>query len=234
MAVPTGAVSQPAEATAAPAPAEAPAGPKRRRWRRVLPAIAAFVLSVALGFGGFAAMSALEARRDVVDAESRARQLSAQIAALTAERDSLRSQLGADDARVAELESQLSTTIAELERVRESKKVVVTKEVPVPTRVPNGKKITVETTGFEEVVEVYDVHLTHAYGFSDLVGIAENTGGESLEYVQIGCTFLDAQGRVLANVIDNRETWAPGATWGFDCSAEVDATGGVVRVDVAG
>ena len=192
-----------------------------------------FVLAVAMGMAGYAAVAGLQARDDLTAAESRIDELSDRIAALTAERDSLRSDLTGDEARLAQVEAELSATIAELERVRQSKRVVVTKKVPVPQPVPNGREISVETTGFEDVVEVFDVHLTHAYGFSDLVGIARNIGEESIAYVQIGCTFLDAKGRVLANVIDNREDWAPGATWGFDCSAEVGATGGIVRVDVA-
>lgn len=206
---------------------------RRRTWRTVLVTLLIFVLSVGLGFAAFAAVVGLEARRDLTSAESRVQELSAHVAALTAERDSIRSQLAGSDAGLSQIESELSATLAELERVRESKKVVVTRKVPVPTRVPNGNEISVETTGFEDVVEVFDVQLTHAYGFSDLVGIARNNGEETIAYVQIGCSFLDAKGRVLANVIDNRENWAPGATWGFDCSAEVDATGGIVRVDVA-
>jgi hypothetical protein len=97
--------------------------------------------------------------------------------------------------------------------------------------VPNGKGVTVELGGSVGLIEIHDVHLRHAYGFSDLVGIAVNTSDRDLAYVQLGCTLLDGKGRVLANVIDNRETWAAGATWGFTCSAEVDATGGIVRVD---
>jgi hypothetical protein len=97
--------------------------------------------------------------------------------------------------------------------------------------VPDGKGITVDLTGYEGMLRIHDVHVTRAHGFSDLVGIAVNTSGHDLAYVQLGCSLLDRDGAVLANVIDNREAWPAGATWGFDCSAEVAATGGIVRVD---
>jgi hypothetical protein len=145
------------------------------------------------------------------------------IAALTSERDALRAQLSEGEGQASGLRAELAEARADLKRLRESR--------TRPRYVPNGKAITVEIGGYEGSVEIHDVHLRHAYGFSDLVGIAVNTSGRDLTYVQLGCSLLDGQGRVLANVIDNRETWPAGATWGFTCSAEVDATGGIVRVD---
>ena len=109
------------------------------------------------------------------------------------------------------------------------KTVVVTKEVP--RWVPNGTGIEVDTTGFEDRIGIRDVQLTHAYGYSHLIGIAINKSGDTMSYAQLGCTFVDADGHLLANEMVNKATWAPGQSWGFDCSAQVDATAGLLRVD---
>jgi hypothetical protein len=133
----------------------------------------------------------------------------------------LRTKITSLESQVAELEAAKVKTVVET--------TVVTKEVP--RWVPNGKDVTVETTGFGGMIKIHDVSLTHAYGYSDLIGIAVNDSGRTISYVQLGCTFLGADGRILANEIVNRQSWAPGQTWGFDCSGQVDATGGILRVD---
>jgi hypothetical protein len=133
----------------------------------------------------------------------------------------LQTKMASLQGRIAELEAAKVKTVVETK--------VVTKEVP--RWVPNGKAVTVETTGFATMIKIHDVQLTHAYGYSDLIGIATNESGRTISYVQLGCTFLDADGRILANEIVNRQSWAPGQTWGFDCSGQVDAVGGILRVD---
>jgi hypothetical protein len=95
----------------------------------------------------------------------------------------------------------------------------------------NGKGVQVEVTGFEGLIEIRDVHLRHPVGFSNLIGIAVNTSGRTISYAELGCTFLDAHGEVLANGMDSKANWAQGASWGFDCGEQVYATGGILRVD---
>lgn len=130
-------------------------------------------------------------------------------------------------ARVAEL-------AGEVESVRASKvrTIVRTRTVTkrVPKWVPNGEGVTVESTGFGNDIEINDVHLTNSYGYSDLVGVATNKSGRVISYAELGCTFVDADGAVVANGIANRSSWPPGASWGFDCAAEAEATGGILRV----
>jgi hypothetical protein len=132
--------------------------------------------------------------------------------------------------RIAELKGQIA-------RLREAKIRTVVEETTVTQTVtewvPSGAEVSVEVTGFEGRIELQDVQLTHAYGFSDLIGIAVNTSGETISYGQLGCTFVDEEGRVVANAIDNKQEWLPDQTWGFSCSAQVRATGGVLRVDEA-
>lgn len=133
-------------------------------------------------------------------------------------------------ARIAKLQGQIVDLQAQkVKTVVETKTVTVTNTVT--EYVPNGEEITVEITGFEGLVRVYDVHLTHSYGYSDLIGIAENTSGDAISYAQLSCSFLDADGKLLATSIDNKQNWQPGQSWGFVCSADVDATGGILRVD---
>lgn len=100
--------------------------------------------------------------------------------------------------------------------------------------VPNGDGVQVEVTGYEGMIELRDVQITQSYGYTDLIGIAVNTSGRTLSYAQLGCTFVDANGTVLANQIDNKQNWLPDQTWGFDCSGQVRATGGILRVDELG
>jgi|SRR5512132_1683722 hypothetical protein len=100
--------------------------------------------------------------------------------------------------------------------------------------VPNGEAVTVEVTGYQDMIQVRDVQITHSYGYTDLIGIAVNTSGQTLSYAQLGCTFLDADGNVLANQMDNKQNWLPDQTWGFDCSGQVRGTGGILRVDELG
>jgi hypothetical protein len=133
-------------------------------------------------------------------------------------------------AEIARLEGRIATLRdARVRTVVEERTVTET----VTRWVPNGETVTVEVTGFEGTVELRDVQLTHAYGFSDLIGIAINTSGQTISYAQLGCTFLNADGAVVANAIDNKQNWLPDQTWGFSCSAQVRATGGILRVDEA-
>ena len=141
----------------------------------------------------------------------------------------------AQRAQASAFESELTALQAELDSVKASKvkTVVQTKTVTktVPKWIPDGAAVTVEITGFEGTAEIHDVQLTQAFGFSDLVGIAVNTSPGTISYAELGCTFVDAAGNVLANGIVNRTDWPAGASWGFDCSAQVVATGGILRVD---
>jgi hypothetical protein len=133
----------------------------------------------------------------------------------------LRTTIAGLEARIAKLQDAKVRTVTETETVTET----------VTEYVPNGRRVTVEVTGFDGLVEIYDVRLTHAYGYSDLIGIAENTSGETISYAQLGCSFLDAEGGLLATGMDNKQGWRPGQSWGFVCSADVNATGGILRVD---
>jgi hypothetical protein len=133
----------------------------------------------------------------------------------------LRARLSEMQDRVAEVRASRVRTVV--------KTKVVTKQVP--RWVPSGKGIEVDTTGFQGRIEIHDVQLTKAYGYSHLIGIAINRSGETVSYTQLGCTFVDADGGLLANEMVNKASWAPGQSWGFDCSAQVDGTGGVLRVD---
>jgi hypothetical protein len=195
------------------------------------------VFVVLAGSGAVAVVSYRErtvAQDQLADVRERLDVLRGRVAALTTERDALRSQSDANQPRLLQLESELAKANGEIRRLRDTvQQQEAAASAAKSTLVPNGKDITVELTGYEGVVQIHDVHLTRAYGFSDLIGIAVNQSGEEIAYAQLGCTLLDAKGRVLANVIDNREHWPAGASWGFDCTAEVDATGGIVRVDAA-
>ncbi len=143
-------------------------------------------------------------------------------------------QVGALTERSSQLQTRVSSLTQRLETARDAKvKTVVNTEIvtkEVPRWVPNGKDVTVETTGFRDDVAIHDVQLTNAYGYSDLVGIATNRSGRVISYAELGCSFLDDKGAVVANGIANRSNWPPGASWGFDCAAETEATGGVLRV----
>jgi hypothetical protein len=138
-------------------------------------------------------------------------------------------------ARISAMHAQYMAAQSELAALREAKirTVVETQTVTeeVLRWVPNGSEVSVEVTGFADLIAIHDVQVTHAYGFTDLVGIAVNRSGATVSYAQLGCTFLDADGNVLANGMVNKQSWAPGQSWGFTCSAQVDATGGILRVD---
>jgi hypothetical protein len=131
----------------------------------------------------------------------------------------------------------LRTKVAELRKELATSRHAATGEAAPKTVtrwVPNGDAVTVEVTGYEDMVQVRDVQITHSYGYTDLIGIAVNTSGQTLSYAQLGCTFLDADGNVLANQMDNKQNWLPDQTWGFDCSGQVRGTGGILRVDELG
>jgi len=210
-----------------------PAPTRKRRLRRVL-ASRAFAWTVALVLvAGAASVAAV----GVVDARSDADRSAAELAAIRSDAAAAEEAVAAAAGRNADLRTRvarLQDRVAELEasKVRtivETETVTVTETV---TRwVPNGKDVTVELTGFEDLVAIHDVHLTRQYGYSDLIGIAVNRSGEVISYAQLGCSFLDEDGRLLASGIDNKQDWRPGQSWGFVCSADVDATGGILRVD---
>lgn len=145
-----------------------------------------------------------------------------------------RGQVGVLTERSSQLQTRVSGLSKRLETARDAKvKTIVNTEIvtkEVPRWVPNGKDVAVETTGFSDDVAIHDVQLTGAYGYSDLVGIATNRSGRVISYAELGCSFLDDKGAVVANGIANRSNWPPGASWGFDCAAETEATGGVLRV----
>lgn len=210
------------------APARKPGRMRRALRSRWLAWTVALLVSVSAA--GVAAVGIVDARRD-------ADRSAADIAALRAEGAEATDMLAAAVARnegllmriaklqgmVTELEASRVRTVVETETVTVTETVI--------EYVPNGEEVTVEITGFEGLVEIYDVRLTHAYGYSDLIGIAENTSGEVISYAQLGCSFLDAEGGLLATGMDNKQDWQPGQSWGFVCSADVDATGGILRVD---
>jgi hypothetical protein len=141
------------------------------------------------------------------------------------------------DIQGAQLNEQVSKLMHQLKALRAAKvhTVVKTKtvtETQTVTRwVPSGEGISVEVTGFADLIGIHDVQLTHSYGYTDVIGIATNKSGRTIAYAQLGCTFLDANGNVLANEITNKQNWAPGATWGFVCSGQTDAAAAILRVD---
>lgn len=191
-------------------------------------------LAWSLAFVTLAATIVVAATRPE-DMSVRIRRLKGEVAAATAQSEQLRDRAKTAERKTGQLASSVSDLERKLERVRASKieTVVETKTVTetVARWIPNGKGISVEVTGFEDMIRIHDVQVTHSFGYSDLIGIAVNKSGRTISYAQLGCTFLDRQGKVLANQIANKQDWAAGATWGFVCSAETDATGGIVRVD---
>ena len=203
-----------------------------RVWRVL--ASRAFAWSIALlvvaGAASIAAVGIVDARHD-------ADRSAAELAAVRADAATAEGAVAAAAGRNADLQARLAhlqDRFAELEasKVRtivETETVTVTETV---TRwIPNGKEVSVELTGFEDLLAIHDVQLTHSFGYSDLIGIAVNRSGEVISYAQLGCSFLDEEGRLLASGIDNKQDWQPGQSWGFVCSADVDATGGILRVD---
>lgn len=142
------------------------------------------------------------------------------------------------DGNVTALRTKVADLREQLAAFDKAKGDTVVKERTVTktvTRwVPNGDGVQVEVTGYEGMIQVRDVQITHSYGYTDLIGIAVNTSDETISYAQLGCSFLDADGKVLSNEIDNKQSWLPNQTWGFDCSGQVRATGGILRVDELG
>jgi hypothetical protein len=212
-------------------PSTAPAG--KRRIRRLFGSRAfAWVLALLLA-GGAAAAAAVgisDARTDVVRADAELASVRADAAATAEAVTAAADRNEALHARIAELQDRIAELeAAKVRTIVETETVTVTETV---TRwVPNGKDVTVELTGYEDLVAIHDVQLTHSYGYSDLIGIAINRSGAVISYAQLGCSFLDEEGRLLASGIDNKQDWQPGQSWGFVCSADVNATGGILRVD---
>jgi hypothetical protein len=159
--------------------------------------------------------------------------LTTDLAAMTALYEGSRATVAEKGARIAALQGELATSQAEAAALREAKTIVEEKTVieEVTKWVPSATGVAVETTGFQGMVAIHDVQITHSYGFTDLIGIAVNKSGETITYAEIGCTFVGADGELLANGMVNKQAWAPGQSWGFTCSAQVDATGGIVRVN---
>lgn len=202
-------------------------GPSRLRrlaTSRVTAWIVALLISAAAIGGSVLRVSGEEDRIESLQAAlATARSDLSAAAARGQDAEALRAQIADLRQRLAELREAKVRTVVEEKTITETK--IVTEWVP------NGEGVTVEITGFEGLVELRDVQLTHAYGFSDLIGVAVNTSGETISYAQLGCTFLDAEGAVVANEIDNKQNWLPDQTWGFSCSGQVRATGGILRVD---
>ncbi len=207
-----------------------PRPPRRRRGRGRRWLAWGLVLALVAGLSGAGAVTVTlrEARRDE-------RALAEQVRALRAELAAMRSRAEGAEAERLALAARLERLRERLAELRDAKvRTVVRTETVTETvteYVPNGETVSVEVTGYEGMIRIYDVQLTREYGFSDLIGIAENTSGRVIAYAQLGCSFLDRDGRLLAAAMDNKQDWRPGQTWGFTCSAEVDATGGIVRVD---
>jgi len=214
-------------------PYESGTAPRARRGirARAVIAVIAGMVALALVAAGGAAVSYLRYR----DAGVRADALSAQLGDVTSQLEAAQADARAADAVLSATQAKLRETEKALARAQAAKvrTVVETKTVTeeVPRWVPNGKDVTVELTGFGSKIGIHDVQITHAYGFTDLIGIAVNKSHETVSYAQLGCTFLNADGAVIANGIVNKQSWAPGQSWGFTCSAQVDATGGILRVD---
>jgi hypothetical protein len=215
----------------------------RRKWRRRLllrRAITSRALAWALTFLALAGAAV---------ATSMSRDLSLRVGSLTSQVATSRSvasesngnaaalsaELGQSQAQAAGLQATISKLRATLSRNRIPKaRTIVRREIVTRTIskwVPSGKGVTVDTTGFSTQIEIHDVQLTRALGFTDLVGIAINRSDQAISYAELGCTFVDGSGQVLANAIDNRDNWAPNAAWGFDCGAQVKAAGGTLRVN---
>jgi hypothetical protein len=205
---------------------------EKGRLRRVLRSRSfawTLALLVAVSAAGVATYQVGEARRDAARLGAEADAATAELASVTDGASTAASHAASLQQRLAKLQTDYAALKAsKVKTVVQTKTVTETKTV---TRwVPNGKEVTVELTGFEDRVGVHDVQLTRSYGYTDLIGIAVNRSGEVISYAELGCSFLDADGRLLANGIDNRQDWQPGQSWGFVCSAEVNAAGGILRV----
>jgi hypothetical protein len=201
--------------------------PDRRRHR-----VRSVAVVVALGS---AIATSLVLGQRFMTAADRADRYEDQLASAAARVDGLVAESAQQLSLVSSLETRLSEVHNRVAEIKASKvrTVVKTKVVTKKVRrwVPDGTGIDVDTTGFENRIAIHDVQLTRAYGYSHLIGIAINRSGETLSYTQLGCTFVDEDGRLLANEMVNKATWVSGQSWGFDCGAQVDATGGMLRVD---
>jgi hypothetical protein len=171
------------------------------------------------------------------DLSGRVRELEGQLVSARADLFANAGRAATLEAQGTQLNAEVSKLSAQLKALRAAKvhTVVKTKTVTEIKRVtewvPSGEGISVEVTGFASLIGIHDVQLTHSYGYTDVIGIAVNKSDRTIAYAQLGCTFLDRDGRVLANEITNKQDWAPGATWGFVCSGQTDATGAILRVD---
>lgn len=208
-----------------------PAGRRPGRIRRFFGSrLLAWIVAILVSAGavGFAAVRLDDSSRTVDGLNARLRAAASQIESANEATAAASAKAAGLRGRVAELQRQLEAL-----RAAKVKTVVKTETVTktVTRWIPNGTGVEVEITGFEGMIQIHDVTLTHAYGYSDLIGIAINKSGQTISYAQLGCTFLDGEGHVLANNIDNKQNWLPGQSWGFDCSGQVDATGGILRVD---
>ena len=210
---------------------EAAATRPHRSARRTAVRVVGLVALMAVVAVGAAAVPSMKYR----DATATADGLTADLAAMTALYEGAIAATAKQMAEVASLEDELAQSQAEVAALEDAKIRTVVKEKTVieevPKWVPSATEVAVEVTGFEGMIGIHDVQITQAYGFTDLIGIAVNKSGQTITYAELGCTFVDAEGRLLANGIVNKQSWAPGQSWGFTCSAQVDATGGIVRVN---
>ena len=189
------------------------------------------LLALAVVAGAGAALPYLESQKEARRADAAEARAAATAATLTTTQATSQTRAG----RIVTMRNRialLETRYAALQAAK-VRTVVETKTVTeeVIRWVPNGTDVAVELTGFEGIVGIHDVQITRSYGFTDIVGIAVNQSDQTLSYAQLGCTFLDKDGNVMANAMTNKQGWAPGQSWGFTCSAQVDATGGILRVD---
>ncbi len=204
------------------------AGRRRRVAGRIL------LVMALLGSAGSAVALGLTRPADL---SSRVSELEGQLAATNSDLVVNAGRAATLELQGTQLNAQVSKLTAQLKALRAAKvhTVVKTKTVTetetVTKWVPSGGGISVEVTGFASLIGIHDVQVTHSYGYTDVIGIAVNKSDRTIAYAQLGCTFLDKDGRVLANEITNKQNWAPGATWGFVCSGQTDATGAILRVD---
>ena len=187
------------------------------------------VLAIAAGAGALVPYLRYQEQLELTEAAD------AHAASTAAELDTASATTAQSAARIAMMRDRITGLEARIDELRQARvrTVVETRTVTeeVVRWIPNGDGVAVELTGFEGLVGIHDVQLTQAYGFTDIVGIAVNRSGHTISYAQLGCSFLDEDGKVLANAITNKQGWAPGQSWGFTCSAQVDASGGILRVD---
>jgi hypothetical protein len=195
----------------------------RSRWLAWVTAL--LVSAAVVGIAGF---RLADSARRVDSLTARLRAAESQIRSAGQTVAAASDQVAAAQARASALQKHLDAL-----RAAKTRTVVETRTVTksVTRWIPNGKGITVDVTGFEGRIQIHDVQLTHAFGYTDLIGIAVNKSAQTISYAQLGCSFLGPDGRLLAAGMDNKQNWQPGQSWGFDCSGQVNATGGILRVD---